>query len=274
MSERNPTLPEDPMDAARQASEELKELKERLSTVTRHSLRTPLTVIDGNARRLGRHASKFSPDEVRERADIIRQTVEKMVELVEHSIELTQMATCVRDYPPVTRGLDEVIRKIVDEYDFENPETSLVAWMNECPDLLVADRRLIELILDKLLTLGLELVDRRGRLDLICWEEADWAVFSLKAVFEARALVDMKGLSGRLEADADSRSNLLDAGVTLNLIRLLIEQHGGELEIENAEDRIEFEIRLPIDSADNYPGGPLVRLTPNSNPVSQSGAKS
>ena len=140
--------------AARLASEELKDLKERLSTVTRHSFRTPLTVIDGTARRLGRHAGRITPEEVRLRTETIRSTVEKMVALVEHSIELTTLAACVVDGPPATLLLADVVSQLIDEHQFENSDLKLVAWMNECPDLLVTDRRMIELILDKLVHAG------------------------------------------------------------------------------------------------------------------------
>lgn len=265
-------IPKPHDEDADNAIQELKELKERLSTVTRHSFRTPLTVIDGTARRLGRHADRVSPDEVRQRTETIRMTVEKMVELVEHTIELTQLAGCVRDVPGARPSLPDVISQIVEEYEFENPNTNVVAWMNECPDLLVTDRRLIELILDKLIGLGISLVTDKGRLDLISWMEGDFAVLSLKAIFEARALVDVRDLSSRLEADAGSRATNIEQGLNLKLIRLLLEQHGGELDIEDGDDRIEFEIRLPIDDGSSFPSGPLSRPETHPDPYPVQGA--
>lgn len=241
---------------------ELKDLKERLSTITRHSFRTPLTVIDGTARRLSRNAGSISPEEVRQRTETIRLTVDKMVELVEHTIELTQMASCVREAPAATFALADIISQILEEHEFEHPNTSIVAWMNECPDLLVSDRRLIELILDKLVGLGVGLVTDKGRLDLISWKEGDFAVLSLKAIFEASALVDVHNLSGRLEADSEARSTGLESGLNLKIIRLLLEQHGGELDIVDGDDRIEFEIRLPISESGQLPCGPLVYPDP------------
>lgn len=245
--------------AAELASAELKALKERLSTVTRHSFRTPLTVIDGTARRLGRNAGTISPEEVRNRSETIRATVEKMVELVEHSIELTTLASCVVESHTTELFLADVIQQLIEEHEYENPDVNVIAWMNECPDLLVSDRRLVELILDKLFVVGGNLTKKNGRLDLICWCEGNFAVFSLKAIFEARALVDVKQLSEGLEKDGREQSTTLDQGINLNLIRLLIEQHSGELEIDTCEDRIEFEIRLPIHEGDESPVGPLIR---------------
>ena len=153
------------------ASQELQELRERLSELTRHSLRTPLTVIDGNARRLERFAGQVSAEEVKARTEIIRATVDKMVELVEHSIELTQMAACIKPDPVMNVMLHELVEGITREHQAVRPDINLVAWLTECPDLVVGDRRLVELILDKLLTIGGDLITNRGRLDLVMWSE-------------------------------------------------------------------------------------------------------
>lgn len=256
------------------ANRELEDLKERLSFVTRHSFRTPLTVIDGTARRLGRHAGKFSPDEVRERADVIRKTVDKMVELVEHSIELTNLASCIRDFPSLDEDLSSTVLGIVEEFQLQYPDTSLVAWMNECPDAHITDRRLVELLLEKFLAIGVDLVGASGRLDLTCWSEQNCAIISLKAVFEARSLVDVRDISQKLEADSDTRIVEIDKGVNLKLIRMLIEQHGGELDIDDGEDRIEFEIRLPISDAETPGAGPLARPSKTTPPEPTGGNNS
>ncbi|MAF57866.1 histidine kinase dimerization/phospho-acceptor domain-containing protein [Ponticaulis sp.] len=250
------------------ASQELQELRERLSELTRHSLRTPLTVIDGNARRLERFAGQVSAEEVKARTEIIRATVDKMVELVEHSIELTQMAACIKPDPVMNVMLHELVEGITREHQAVRPDVNLVAWLTECPDLVVGDRRLVELILDKLLTIGGDLITNRGRLDLVMWSEGRWANITLKAIFEARSLVDVRDLSEKLEADRNQATTVLPDGVNLKLIRLLVEQHEGELDIEDCEDRIEFEIRLPITGHDEECEKPLLYM-PKDNSDSQ-----
>ena len=153
------------------------------------------------------------------------------------------------------------------------PEISIVAWLNECPHVYVTDWRLIELILDKLLDLGVQLIDQRGRLDLVCWSDTNSVNISLKAVFEARSLKDVKSLSERLDSSAESemRANFLDDGLNLKIIRLLLEQHGGELEIDDADDRIEFEICLPLDESTSGKNGPLLRKPVHTNPETPQG---
>ena len=265
---RGDTPEEEALSVAETATAELRALKERLSVVTRHSFRTPLTVIDGNARRLARHAENFSPDEVKTRTETIRSTVEKMVELVEHTIELTDLAACVREYPPATSPLGDLISLIIEERELLQPGRSNVTWINECPDIEVTDRRLVELLVDKLLTIGTDLVDSRGRLDLFCWREGNWANLSLKAVFGVSGLVDVKNLSSKLEERSEERDTILNEGLNLKLIRLLVEQHGGELELEHCDDRIEFELCLPIGAPDQFPANLLVNPNPNTIPSS------
>ena len=234
------------LDAAQLAARELKTLRDRLSFDTRHSFRTPLTVIDGTARRLERNAETLSPDEVRARVHVIRATVEKMVEIVERSIEMSELASCVQDRPPDTSDLGELSQALIREYKTANPRLRFVSWAENIEGLEVIDRRVMDLILDKLFTIGAEIVQERGRLDFVSWSDGEDVTMSLKAVFEARSLIDVDAINSRLNEDDKQRLTLLCAGAELKLIRLLIEENGGELNVDRDSDRVEFELHLPI----------------------------
>ncbi len=243
--------PGDPLlDAAIDAAEELKRLRDRLSSDTRHSFRTPLTVIDGTARRLERQADNVTPEVLRERLNTIRSTVEKMVGIVERSIELSELASCVRDNPPVTSTLTDMVDRIVEEYRDGTSGVSILSWTENCQGLNIGDRRMMELVLDKLFTLGVELVRDNGRLDFVTWTDGEFVNFSLKAVFEMRAPIDVKEVSMVLAEEKKERVTMLCKGMELKIIRLLIEQHGGELELDIDTDRVEFDIHLPVIPAD------------------------
>lgn len=254
--------PDDPvlpiLDAAKQAADELKELRDKLSSDTRHSFRTRLTVIDGTARRLERHAEKMSPEEVRDRVHTIRSSVERMVDIVERSIEMAELASCVKDNPPATSSLADVVDRLVQEHRNGDEDLSLISWMEDCDHLHVADRRLTELVLDKLLTLGEGIVKSCGRLDFVCWSDGQNANFSLKAVFEVRPPTDVNELSERFDEDRASRLSMLCEGMELKLIRLLVEQHCGEMDLELDADFVEFDIQLPIGIPDDSEIMPLI----------------
>lgn len=253
------------LDAAHTAAEELKFLRDRLSFDTRHSFRTPLTVIDGTARRLARRAETMSPDEVRERVHTIRATVEKMVGIVERSIEMSELASCVQDRPPATSELSEVTASLIEEYKGANPHLNFVSWSEESEPLQVTDRRLVELVLDKLFTIGADIVKNHGRLDFLTWSDGHDVSLSLKAVFEARSLVDVSELSNVLAEEDKARLNMLCQGTELKIIRLLIEQYGGELDVDMDNDRVEFEIHLPIETLSETSGPALIRPLPEQN---------
>ena len=92
------------------------------------------------------------------------------------------------------------------------------------------------------------------------------ANLSLKAIFGVSGLVDVKDLSSKLEERSEERDLILNEGLNLKLIRLLVEQHGGELDLEDCDDRIEFELRLPVGTLDQFPASLLVSSNTNSNP--------
>lgn len=238
------------LDAAQLASAELKAFRDRLSSDTRHSFRTPLTVIDGNARRLERNVDNMTPDEIRHRVHTIRGTVEKMVELVEQSIQMSELTSCVQDFPPKRSDLIVTINNMVKEHRAGAPDYNLVAMTDSCEGLCVADERLLELVLDKMFALGAEIIDKRGRVDFVSWSDGQTVSLSLKAIFEANANIDVQRIEDRIR-DHD-RLTLLCKGMEIRIIRLLIEQHGGELDTEIQRDFVEFEIHLPI-GTDNPP---------------------
>lgn len=246
------------LNAAQQAAEQLKALRDKLSSDTRHSFRTPLTVIDGTARRIERHAEKMAPSEIRERVNTIRNSVERMVEIVERSIQMAELASCVRDVPENTSLVTDIVARLVDERKAARPDISLVAWTENCEDLKVSDRRLLELVLDKLFTLGEEIVSDRGRLDFVCWSDGCCAYLSFKAVFEVRGPVDLAELEARFDDNIENKLSLICAGMELKLIRLLIEQHAGELDVDMNHDFVEFDIQIPMETKDNLALTPLI----------------
>lgn len=246
------------LSAAEQAAEELKAFRDQLSSDTRHSFRTPLTVIDGTARRIERHAEKMNPDELRGRVNTIRHSVDRLVDIVEQSIKMAELASCVRDAKAGEAEMVSLIEALVDEHKSGRPELSLVAWTENCDGLVVTDRRFMELVLDKLFTLGEEIVENRGRLDFVAWSDGGNLNLSLKAVFEVRAPVDVAELEERLDSERESKLTLLCAGMELKLIRLLVEQYGGELHQEINHDFVEFDIQIPMLTDDNQTLTPLI----------------
>ena len=60
-----------------------------------HEFRTPLTVIDGHARRLDKTKDAVKPPEIGERAGKIRSAVLRMTHLIDHLLYLSRIRSTV-----------------------------------------------------------------------------------------------------------------------------------------------------------------------------------
>ena len=238
-------MPHPILDAAELAAEELRTLRERLSCDTRHSFRTPLTVIDGTARRLERNAASMSPDEIRVRVHTIRETVEKMVQIVERSIEMSELASCVQVNSHSAIALKDVVQKLTSEYKQTNPAVGFIVSCQDCDNLITSDQRLVELLLDKLLSIGVDIARECGRIEFVTWSDGAFANLSLKAILDSRSPKSIDELSETLD-ETQERLTLLCKGMEVKLIRLIVEQNGGELEIVTEPNLVEFDLSLPI----------------------------
>lgn len=238
------------LHAADLAAEELQTLRERLSCDTRHSFRTPLTVIDGTARRLARNAATMTPDEIASRVHTIRATVDKMVAIVERSIEMSELASCVKVTNPSPTPLRSVIEKLISEHKQSTPRIGFILSFDNSDDLVTSDQRLLELLLDKLLALGVGFAREQGRIELVTWSDGNNANFSLKAIFDSHSPKDIKELNDCLH-ETEERLTLLCKGMELKLIRLIVDQHGGDLEIVKEPNLVEFDLQIPITEPSN-----------------------
>ncbi len=247
------------LDAADIAAEELQTLRERLSCDTRHSFRTPLTVIDGTARRLARNAESISPEEITTRVHTIRETVEKMVEIVERSIEMSELASCVKEAAAAQTPLRTIVTRLIQEHKQVIPSVGFNASFDDCENLVATDKRLVELLLDKLLSLGVNMAREYGRIELVTWSDGANVNISLKAIFDSRSPKDVNELRDSLD-DTEERLTLLCKGMELQLIRLIVEQHGGELEIVKEQSLVEFDLLLPIHQTADRSGQGLIAV--------------
>lgn len=237
------------IDAAMEAVVELTTLKERLASDTRHTFRTPLTVIDGNARRLANNADAMTSDEVRRRVTTIRETVDKMVDIVEQSIHLSELTSHIQAQPSVMKPFTELVLELVAEHRQFDPRIEFIAWTEGCDALHTKETRLLSVVLDKLFHLGFELAKPNGRLEFVACRQVESLNLFMKAELPSIAPEKSNEIASELFAEKDLAGKPLNKGVELKIIRLMLEQRGATLEASRVDDFAEFNINVPIDFA-------------------------
>lgn len=81
------------LEQALQSERELNEMQSQFVSMASHEFRTPLTIIDGTARRLAKKADTIVADEITERSNHIRKTVKRLTVLVERTLDSSKLAS-------------------------------------------------------------------------------------------------------------------------------------------------------------------------------------
>ena len=234
------------LEQAKRAESELNQLQNNFLSMAGHEFRTPLTVIDSVAHRLGRKAGTYDQDDIREKVATIRTTVTKLVSLVDRTFEIARLTMNGFVLQPSACSFSRLVQNACAGQRIVTPNVEITLDLGDSPDVVVGDGRFIDAVIEKLLFATATTIKRNGRLDVSSWVEDEDVFLSIKChceVFSSRALNDLRAqLDDSLKAQ-----RLMDRGMEFKLAKFLIEMHQGEIDFVSDHDQcFEIEVRLPI----------------------------
>jgi two-component system sensor histidine kinase KdpD len=223
---------------------EVEQFRSSLLGAASHDLRTPLASILAAGDVLAQTGATVSDDQRRRLAATVVQQAERLKRLVENLLELARLRT--RRVEPAREivGVDELLASALRARSkLESP--CLIHVEGPCPKVRV-QRSLIEQVIVNLMEA--EASDAPDESTIDVWVEFDGAWVSIDFVQRSPAI------GGRDEhrlvdwfhrgADAVRKRDGLNVGLTN--ARMIVESHGGQLELADREDRAKgVRIRLP-----------------------------
>jgi signal transduction histidine kinase len=219
--------------------------QEDLLRVVSHDLRGPLGAISGQAYLL--RAKPGADAWVSERADAILRASRRMDATIQDLVDgarqqAGQLRLEVRTFE--LRGyLDELLRRMDGSLEVERVDVALAAR----PALSVcADPARLERVLVNLLSNALKYSPVEGRVRVDAEQRGSWVVISVADQGPGIAPEDMPRVFERYYRGraAEAKEGL---GLGLHSARLLVEAHGGRLQVENAPGGgATFRVELPL----------------------------
>ena len=113
------------------------EMQRRFLAIASHEFRTPIALIDSVAQRLSRGAESMSPDQIRNRAQRIRATVKRLLQLMETIIDRARDNQMALGYVPNESDLGELIAKIVADFRESRPGLQIDVNLPPLPPLWI-----------------------------------------------------------------------------------------------------------------------------------------
>lgn len=226
---------------------ELNQLKSQFVSMVTHEIRTPLAHIQGSSDLLSRYLDRLPEEKRFQHFSFINSAVQRMGALMEDVLLFSKAEAGRMDFNPVTMDLEKLCRQIADEV--------LSATNRRCPVLLRVtglaepargDENLLRHIFTNLLNNAVKYSPPGNPVEFSVMREGGQAVFTVQDRGMGIPEEDRKRLFTPFHRGKNV-ATLHGTGLGLVIVKHCVEQHGGQIEIESAENRgTRACVRLPL----------------------------
>jgi signal transduction histidine kinase len=220
-----------------------------------HEFRTPMTIIDGHARRLIKIKDAVAPAEIAERAGKVRSAILRMTHLIENLLNSSRLIDggAAHYLHPAALDIAALLHEVCQLHREMVPGAQIVERVADAPMPMVGDAKLLFQAFSNLLSNAVKYSPGGGAIEVDAGLVAAPAGLGTEEV--AVAIVD-RGI-GIPAADLDhlferyrrgsNVSGIVGTGVGLYLVKMAVDLHGGRVDVASREgEGSRFVVRLPI----------------------------
>ena len=229
-----------------------------------HEFRTPLTIVDGHARRLQKMQGSIAASEIGERAGKIRAAVLRLTHLIDNMLNSARMIDGGAElyFHPAEMDLTILLHEVCQLHREMVPSARIVEGFGATTAPMVGDAKLLFQVFSNLLSNAVKYSPGGGVIEVKAEFDADWAVVTVADQGLGIPPGDVGRLFDRYHRGSNV-SGIVGTGVGLYLVKLAVDLHGGGIEVKSKEgDGSRFIIRLPLKRASPIDVWPPYELEP------------
>jgi signal transduction histidine kinase len=234
------------LETALAKEKELNELQRQFVSMASHEFRTPLAIIDSTAQRLKKSANRLSSEEVLKRIDKIRNAVVRMTRLMESTLtaaRLDEGKIAVEMHPC---DIGQIITEVCLRQQEISKDHIISYEMDGLPDSIKADASALDQILTNLLTNAVKYAPGEPNIQVSAHGAGDLVIIQVSDQGLGIDEDDMPNMFERFYR-AKTSSGIVGTGIGLNLVKTLVEMHGGIVSIDSKKgEGITFTVSLPV----------------------------
>ncbi len=226
-------------------------LQRNFVSMASHEFRTPLTIIDGHARRLDKLKNSVRAAEIGERAGKIRSAVLRMTHLIDNLLNSSRLIDGGVElyFHPVEIDLAALLEEVCQLHREMVPGVQIAEHFAAAPIPMVGDAKLLFQVFSNLLANAIKYSPGGGAIEVdarVCGDEIVVAVADHGIGIPA---ADFDRLFERYHRGSNV-SGIVGTGVGLHLVKMVIDLHGGHVAVDSREgEGARFTITLPIKGA-------------------------
>jgi two-component system, OmpR family, sensor kinase len=222
-------------------------LQRNFVSMASHEFRTPLTVIDGHARRLDKIKDAVTAAEIGERAGKIRSAVLRMTHLIDNLLNSSRvidggaelyLQAAEMDMTPVLQEVCQLHREMV-------PGSHIVERFSAAPMPMVGDAKLLFQVFSNLLSNAVKYSSGGGAIEIAAESPGGEIVVSVSDHGIGIPADDLDRLFERYHRGSNV-SGIVGTGVGLYLVKLAVDLHHGRVDVASKEgEGSRFTVHLP-----------------------------
>jgi two-component system OmpR family sensor kinase len=212
-----------------------------------HEFRTPMTIIDGHARRLIKLKDSISPAEIGERAGKMRSAVLRMTQLIDNLLNSSRLIDGGggQYFHPAEIDVATLLQEVCELHREMVPGARIAERIATAPMRMVGDPKLLFQVFSNLLSNAIKYSPDGGVIAVDAALASDEVIVTIADHGIGIPAGDLDRLFERYHRGSNV-SGIVGTGVGLYLVKMVVDMHGGAVAVESTEgEGARFTIRLP-----------------------------
>lgn len=227
---------------------ELNALQREFVSMASHEFRTPLAIIDSTAQRMVSRVNRdlLTPEDAVTRIDKIRSAVQRMTRLMESTLaaaRLQEGKIRIEIAPCDVKGVVESVCRHQQEIAHEH----VIRWHCEgLPAVIQADAGAMEQVVTNLLSNAVKYSPDAPEIDVSAGVDGTFVIITVRDNGIGIDADEQERIGERFFR-AKTSTGIEGTGIGLNLVKTLVEMHGGSIDLESRKGKgSTFSVRFPI----------------------------
>jgi PAS domain S-box-containing protein len=228
--------------------------REEFLSIASHELKTPLTSVKGYAQLLEMAAAteKLSPERVRNAAARVHEQVARLEALINDLLDVSRIQQGQLELRLSRFDLAELARSVVERFEEGADISPTHALHVAAPDPVFGlwDAERLDQVLTNLLSNALKYSPDGGRIDVDVACKDSVAILAVRDQGIGIPPEEQRKLFQPFQRTHQVQRGITGTGLGLFIVRQIVEQHGGEVQVDSREgEGSRFVVLLPMDTS-------------------------
>ncbi len=225
--------------------EEKMYLQRQFVAMASHEFRTPLAIIDGQAKAIGKRIERLTSDGVKSKLRTIETSVGRLIDLMESMLSSSRLEAGTMNFAPKEHDLRALVGEVCAHQDEISKSHEVVADLDVLPQSHVGDPLQLRQMFTNLLSNAVKYSPGAARVDVTAVEEAGGYRIDVRDYGVGIPDDELAKLGTRFFRASTSKG-IIGTGIGLNLVKAFADLHKGRLTIKSSiGEGTTFSVYLP-----------------------------